>query len=185
MPNGSTYTYLPHSCTRANKKPKVHVYIHTLPHPQRLHIVPYTLYLLHFTLTLWYTYTGNTWHACGILHCTSNPHAHAKNSSTENPLVFSSLISRKSLDRITTLWSITSIGACFTWTFSFSQHTSWLDHIPINSSTLAKSFSFQNFGCKCFFFLCWCEWWWVFCTLEFLKFYVIIFQFLKFYWFPY
>ena len=45
--NGASYTYLPHSCTHAQKKPNVHVYthVHSLPHTLHfscLHTTPYT-----------------------------------------------------------------------------------------------------------------------------------------------
>ena len=41
------------------------------------------------------------------------------------------LVGRKSIDRITALRSITSIGACLTRTFSFGKHISRLDQTPI------------------------------------------------------
>ena len=70
---------------------------------------------------------GNTWHARGTVHCTSNPQDHAKNSLTGTPSVFFSLIDRKSLDRNIGLRSISSIGAGLTRTFSFGQHDTRLD----------------------------------------------------------
>ena len=45
------------------------------------------------------------------------------------------LVGRKFVDRITSLRSITSIGAWLTRTFSFGHHISRLDHTPIGSST--------------------------------------------------
>ena len=47
------------------------------------------------------------------------------------------LVGRKFLDRITTLRSITSIGAWLTRTFSIGHHISRLDHTPI--SVMANS----------------------------------------------
>ena len=59
----------------------VHVLTHTHPHtltPYTLHIAHYLTHHTHYTLYIPYTYTDNTWHACGTVHCTTDPQAHAK-----------------------------------------------------------------------------------------------------------
>ena len=45
-----------------------------LTHSYTLNTLDHT----HYTLSLPCTYTDNTWHACGTVHCTSDPQAHAE-----------------------------------------------------------------------------------------------------------
>ena len=59
----------------------VHVLTHTHPHtltPYTLHIAHCTLHITHYTLHDTHTYTDNTWHARGTVHCTTDPQAQAK-----------------------------------------------------------------------------------------------------------
>ena len=71
----------------------VHVLTHTHPHTLvyilhithhthcTSHIAHHTLHITHhthYTFSIPYTYMDNTWHACGTVHCTTDPQAHSK-----------------------------------------------------------------------------------------------------------
>mgnify|MGYP000128994513 CR=1 FL=1 len=95
-----------HSCTHAHNC----ACVHTHTHPHTLIYFTHTHQPHHYTYPYAspYILTGNTWHACGTVHCTVNPLAMATLLDRNS---IGRLNGRKSLDRITALRSITSIGA--------------------------------------------------------------------------
>ena len=95
-----------HSCTHAHNC----ACVHTHTHPHTLSYFTHTHQPHHYTYPYAspYILTGNTWHTCGTVHCTMNPLAMATLLDRNS---IGRLNGQKSLDRITALWSITSIGA--------------------------------------------------------------------------
>ena len=62
----------------------VHVLTHTHPHTlTHSHHSPCTSHIIHYTLHNTHTYMDNTCHACGTVHCTTDPQAHTKKTHVD------------------------------------------------------------------------------------------------------